>query len=73
MPKTVEEALALDKENGNNLWWKAIQKKMNAVEVAFKILEETTNWFPVYEMSHGVLNQDGGLLLKSMPSCSRRP
>ena len=40
MPKTVEEALALDKENGNDLWWKAIQKEMSAVKVAFKILDQ---------------------------------
>ena len=39
VPKTVEEALALDKENANDLWWKAIQKKMSAAKVAFKILE----------------------------------
>ena len=40
VPKTVEEALALDRENGNDLWWKAIQKEMSAVKVAFKILED---------------------------------
>ena len=40
VPKTVEKALALDKENGNDLWWKAIQKEMSAVKVAFKILDE---------------------------------
>ena len=38
--KTVEEALTLDKEKGNDLWWKAIQKEMSAVKVAFKILGE---------------------------------
>ena len=40
VPKTVEEALGLDKENGNDLWWKAMQKEMSAVKVAFKILED---------------------------------
>ena len=39
VPKPVEEALALDRENGNDLWWKAIQKEMSAVKVTFKILE----------------------------------
>jgi hypothetical protein len=29
MPKTVKEAHALDKENRNNNWRKAIQKEMN--------------------------------------------
>ena len=38
-PKTVEEAFALDKEKANDLWWKAIQKEIRAVKVAFKILE----------------------------------
>ena len=32
--------MALDKENGNDLWWKAIWKEMSAVKVAFKILDE---------------------------------
>ena len=40
VPKTVEEALSLDKENGNDLWWKTIQKEMSAVKVAFKILDD---------------------------------
>ena len=40
VPKHVEEALALDKENGNDPWWKAIQKEMSAVKVAYKILED---------------------------------
>ena len=39
VPKTVEEALSLDKENGNDIWWKAIQKEMSAVKVVFKILD----------------------------------
>ena len=38
--QTVEEALTLDKENGNDLWWKEIQKEMSAVKVAFKILDD---------------------------------
>ena len=40
VPKTVEKALALDKENGNDQWWKTIQKEMSPVKVAFKILDE---------------------------------
>ena len=40
VPKTVEEALALDKENGNDLWWKTIQKKMSAAKGSFKIHDE---------------------------------
>ena len=40
VPKTVEEALALEGGNGNDLWWKAIQKEMSAVKAAFKIPED---------------------------------
>jgi hypothetical protein len=36
VPNTVEEALALDRKNGNNYWENAIKKEMDAVEVAFK-------------------------------------
>ncbi len=38
MPKTVKEALELDKKNGNTLWADAIAKEMKDVRVAFKIL-----------------------------------
>ena len=30
----------MDKENGNDLWWKAIQKEMSAFKVTFKILDD---------------------------------
>jgi len=39
VPKTIEEAYALDKANGNNLWKNAITKEMKNVSVAFEILE----------------------------------
>ena len=32
VPKTVNEALALDKMNGNNLWREAIMKEMSALQ-----------------------------------------
>ncbi len=38
LPKTVKEALELDKKNGNNFWADAIAKEMKDVCVAFKIL-----------------------------------
>jgi len=38
LPKTVAEALALDKEEGNTLWYDAIQKEMKNVQTAFKFL-----------------------------------
>lgn len=40
LPKTVAEALALDKENGNTLWYDAIQKELKNVQTAFRFLPE---------------------------------
>ncbi len=38
LPKTVKEALELDKKNGNTFWADAIAKEMKDIHVAFKIL-----------------------------------
>ncbi len=38
VPKTVKEALALDRKNGNTLWADAIAKQMREVCIAFNIL-----------------------------------
>ncbi len=38
MPKTIEEALELDKKNGNTFWADTIAKEMKDVCIAFKIL-----------------------------------
>ena len=35
IPKTVEEAKRLDRENGDTLWWDAICKEMKNVRIAF--------------------------------------
>ena len=40
VPNTVEEALAFDKENGNNLWAASIEKELKNVRVAFQVLDE---------------------------------
>ena len=40
LPKTAQEALALDKKNGNTLWADAISKEIKNVRVAFKILPD---------------------------------
>ena len=40
VPNTVEEAYRLDKENGNDLWRKAIAKEMKNVSIAFDIKEK---------------------------------
>ena len=40
LPKTVEEALAIDKATGTTFWHDAIKKEMKAVGKAFEILDE---------------------------------
>jgi len=40
IPKTVKRALEIDTENGNRMWRDAIAKEMEAVRVAFKILDD---------------------------------
>lgn len=40
VPKSVEDALAIDKRNGNTLWQDAIAKEMKNVRVAFNILPD---------------------------------
>ena len=41
MPKSVQEAYAIDKSNGNDDWRNSIQKEMNDVMIAFQLLEDT--------------------------------
>ena len=40
VPGSVDEALSMDKENGNTLWADAINKELKNVLIAFKLLEE---------------------------------
>ena len=40
IPTTVEQALEIDKKNGNTLWQDAINKEMKNVRVAFKVLDD---------------------------------
>ena len=40
IPKTVKEALELDKTSGTNLWKEAIEKEMANTKVAFRILND---------------------------------
>ena len=46
IPKTVQEALAIDKENGNTLWRDAICKEMQNVRPAFEKWEERESELP---------------------------
>ena len=43
LPKTMVEALQLDKENGNKYWWDAICLEMKNVRPAFKKWEKCKN------------------------------
>jgi hypothetical protein len=36
VPKTIKEALRVDAENGNTLWWDAIVLEMSNIRVAFE-------------------------------------
>ncbi len=40
VPKTVEDALDLDRCNGNTMWADAIAKEMKNVQVAFNPLQD---------------------------------
>ena len=50
LPKTVEEAIAIDRENNNNLWWDAICKEMKEVRIAFEVYEgDVSQLDPAYQ------------------------
>ena len=40
VPKTIKEAYAIDKKNGNTKWADSIAKELRNVKVAFKILDQ---------------------------------
>ena len=42
LPKSVEEALQIDKDTGTDFWTKAIQKERERVKIAWKALEDTS-------------------------------
>ena len=44
--KSIEEALAIDKANGNTLWWDAICKEMKNVRLAFEKWEKREGDLP---------------------------
>ena len=43
LPKTIEEALELDRQNGNDQWNQAILKEMRNVKIVFDILDNDSN------------------------------
>ena len=46
IPKTVQEAIELDRKNGNTLWWDAICKEMRNVLPAFEKWEQSEKELP---------------------------
>jgi hypothetical protein len=49
VPKTWDETVKLDEENGNTLWQDAIRKEMNNVHIAFKVLNDEDDIPPTYQ------------------------
>ena len=43
LPKSIEEALELDRKNGNTYWHDAIKKEMDNVKIAFNILDNKSD------------------------------
>jgi hypothetical protein len=42
VPANIAEARALDKENGDELWERSVEKEMKNVQIAFKVLDDGT-------------------------------
>ena len=49
IPKTIAEAIAIDKKNGNRYWQEAIEKEMAAVGVAFEFMDDDAQIPPGYQ------------------------
>jgi hypothetical protein len=49
MPKTYEDCVRIDKENGNTLWQDAMRKEMAKVRVAFKTLGDNEAPPPTFQ------------------------
>jgi hypothetical protein len=47
VPNTVEEAIEIDAENGDTLWWDAIMKEMKNVRPAFEVWEGRKEDLPI--------------------------
>ena len=47
IPKTVKDAIAIDKENGDTRWWEAILQEMANVRPAFELFEGSKEDLPI--------------------------
>ena len=46
MPKTIQETIDIDTNNGKHLWWEAICAEMKNVRVAFEAFEGDATTLP---------------------------
>ncbi len=58
MPRSIEHARALDRQNGNTLWMDALAKEMFHVGIAFEVLEEAEKAPPGWSKVTGHLVWD---------------
>jgi hypothetical protein len=49
VPKTYDDCVRIDNENGNTLWQDAIRKEMAKVRIAFQLLDEGDNPPPTFQ------------------------
>jgi len=49
VPKTIKRALEIDKENGNSLWRDVIAEEIQAMKIAFKMIEDGQKPPPGYQ------------------------
>ena len=47
VPKTVKEAVEIDKENGDTLWWDVVMKEMKNVRPAFEVWGKLKEYLPI--------------------------
>ena len=47
VPKTVKEAVEIDQENGNTLWWEPIMHEMKNVRPAFEVWGKLKEDLPI--------------------------
>jgi len=49
IPRTWDQAVSIDKENGDTQWQDAVREEMSKVRIAFKILDDGTKIPPTYQ------------------------
>ena len=64
LPRTVQEAYALDEKNGNTFWCDALNREMENLKVSFDILPEGKSPTPGYFRSSGHIIFDVRIILE---------